>query len=179
MLRCEPSYSHFFWKHEKIKIKKNEKLHNVLILIVLFNAYFMQFIVDRKLFCLKHAGIIRNDIMISNYFHSDLSKPLSELGLFDRQALIVVPHQQGTGHLRGISSLSDQTDSRTIVNAPDGSNGSYFSLVKRVLSFINPFSYFGVSASSSSSGEQSQNGMWQYSEFSAPTAKPKCLLHSC
>lgn len=97
------------------------------------------------------------------FTEQDLSKPLSELGLFDRQALIVVPHQQGTGHLRGISSLSDQTDSRTIVNAPDGSNGSYFSLVKRVFSFINPFSYFGGSASSSSSGEQSQNGMWQYS----------------
>lgn len=146
---------------------------------MLFNAYFMQFIVNGKLFCIFHAGIIRNDIMISNYFHSDLSKPLSELGLFDRQALIVVPHQQGTGHLRGISSLSDQTDSRNIVNTPNGSNGSYFSLVKRVLSFINPFSYFGGSASSSSSGEQSQNDMWQYSEYSAPTAKPKCLLHSC
>ncbi|KAK9932484.1 hypothetical protein M0R45_019721 [Rubus argutus] len=97
------------------------------------------------------------------FTEQDLSKPLSELGLFDRQALIVVPHQQGTGHLRGISSLSDQTDSRNIVNTPNGSNGSYFSLVKRVLSFINPFSYFGGSASSSSSGEQSQNGMWQYS----------------
>ncbi|XP_061991401.1 plant UBX domain-containing protein 11 isoform X1 [Rosa rugosa] len=97
------------------------------------------------------------------FTEQDLSKPLSELGLYDRQALIVVPHQQGTGYLRGRSSLTDQTVSRNIVDTPNGSNGSYFSFVKRVLSFINPFSYLGGGASSSSSEEQSQNGMWQYS----------------
>nr|XP_011462624.1 PREDICTED: UBX domain-containing protein 4 isoform X1 [Fragaria vesca subsp. vesca] len=97
------------------------------------------------------------------YTELDLGKPLSELDLYGRQALIVVPHQKGTGYLRGSSSIADQTDSRNIVDAQNGSNGSYFSFVKRVLSFINPFSYLDGGASSSSSGEQSQNGMWQYS----------------
>ena len=102
-----------------------------------------------------------NDMMNSYDFHSGLGKPL-----YGRQALIVVPHQKGTGYLRGSSSTADETDSRNIVDAQNGSNGSYLSFVKRVLSFINPFSYLDGGASSSSSGEQSQNGMWQYSEFS-------------
>ncbi|XP_050373611.1 plant UBX domain-containing protein 11 [Argentina anserina] len=97
------------------------------------------------------------------FTEQDLGKSLSELDLYGRQALIVVPHQQGTGYLRGRSSLADQAVSRNAVNTPDGSNGSYFSYVKRVLSFINPLSYLGGSASPSSSGEQPQNDMRQYS----------------
>ncbi|XP_062144624.1 plant UBX domain-containing protein 11 isoform X2 [Alnus glutinosa] len=90
----------------------------------------------------------------------DLSKSLSELGLFNRQTLIVVPHQRGAGNYRGASSSSDQTD--TNVDSLDGTNGGYFTYVRRILSYMNPFSYLGGGASSSSSEQESQNGIWQY-----------------
>ncbi|CAN6580411.1 unnamed protein product [Malus baccata var. baccata] len=93
----------------------------------------------------------------------DLSKSLSDLGLFDRQALIVVPRQKGTSYLSGTSAFSDQTDSRNTVSSSDGSNGGYFSYAKRFLSYFNPLSYLGGGASSSSSGQQSENGTWEYS----------------
>ncbi|CAN6722918.1 unnamed protein product [Malus baccata var. baccata] len=93
----------------------------------------------------------------------DLSKSLSDLGLFDRQALIVVPRQKGTSYLSGTSAFSDRTDSRNTVSSSDGSNGGYFSYVKRFLSYFNPLSYLGGGASSSSSGQQSENGTWEYS----------------
>ncbi|KAM1385474.1 hypothetical protein ACFX2F_032033 [Malus domestica] len=93
----------------------------------------------------------------------DLSKSLSDLGLFDRQALIVVPRQKGTNYLSGKSAFSDQTDSRNTVSSSDGSNGGYFSYAKRFLSYFNPLSYLGGGASSSSSGQQSENGTWEYS----------------
>jgi hypothetical protein len=101
-----------------------------------------------------------------------LSKSLSELGLFNRQALIVVPHQRGAGNYRGASSSSDQTD--TNVDSSDGTNGGYFAYARRILSYMNPFSYLGGGASSSSSEQESQNGIWQYGEFPYLTVPVLC-----
>jgi len=91
----------------------------------------------------------------------DLSKSLSELGLLNRQALIVVPHQRATGYHREASSSSDRTNF-TNVDSSNGTNGGYFAYVRKFLSYMNPFSYLGGGTSSSSSGQESQNGMWQY-----------------
>ncbi|KAG2726104.1 hypothetical protein I3760_01G097000 [Carya illinoinensis] len=91
----------------------------------------------------------------------DLSKSLSGLGLFNRQALIVVPHQRAVGNYSRASPSSDQTNF-TNVDSSDGTNVGYFAYVRRILSYVNPFSYLGGGASSSSSGQESQNGIWQY-----------------
>jgi hypothetical protein len=97
---------------------------------------------------------------------------LSELGLFNRQALIVVPHQRGSGNYSGASSSSDQTD--TNVDSSDGTNGGYFAYARRILSYMNPFSYLGGGANSSSSEQESQNGIWQYGEFPYLTVPVLC-----
>ncbi|KAL1191152.1 Plant UBX domain-containing protein 11 [Cardamine amara subsp. amara] len=86
------------------------------------------------------------------YSDQDLDKSLSELGLFDRQALIVVPRKQATVYQRG-PSYSESN------NNTDPNSGGYFAYVRRVLSYANPFSYFGGSiASASSSGPEHQTG---------------------
>ncbi|XP_075661978.1 plant UBX domain-containing protein 11 isoform X3 [Castanea sativa] len=93
----------------------------------------------------------------------DLSKSLSELGLLNRQALIVVPHHRATGYHGEASSSSYQTNF-TSADSSNGTNGGYFAYVRRILSYMNPFSYLGGGgASSSSSGHESQNGIWQHS----------------
>jgi hypothetical protein len=95
-----------------------------------------------------------------------LSKSLSELALLNRQALMVVPHQRATSYHRGGSS-SDRATTTTSSGSANANDGGYFAYVKRVLSYVNPLSYFGGSASSSSSG-QAQSGIWEYSEFPYP-----------
>ncbi|BFG15702.1 hypothetical protein CerSpe_019760 [Prunus speciosa] len=89
------------------------------------------------------------------FSNQELNESLSDLGLFDRQALIVVPHQQGTSYQSGRPAFSDQIDSRNTVSSSNGSNGGYFSYVKGFLSYFNPLSYFGGGANSSSSGLKS------------------------
>ncbi|KAJ4837737.1 hypothetical protein Tsubulata_041221 [Turnera subulata] len=95
----------------------------------------------------------------------DLSKLLSELGLSNRQALIVVPRQRATSYHRGVSSSSAQMSSSTNADSSNSIVGGYFSHVRRLLSFINPLSYLGGGASSTTSGQaqSTQSGMWEYS----------------
>ncbi|XVE84569.1 hypothetical protein DITRI_Ditri17bG0023600 [Diplodiscus trichospermus] len=91
----------------------------------------------------------------------DLNKSLLDLGLLNRQALIVVPHQRSTG-IQGQRSSADQRNS-TPTEASAGSNGGYFAYIKSFLSYVNPFSYLGGGAGSSTTGQESQNGIWEYS----------------
>ncbi|XP_048234071.1 plant UBX domain-containing protein 11 isoform X2 [Ricinus communis] len=95
----------------------------------------------------------------------DLSKSLSELELFNRQALMVVPRQRSTSYQRGGSSSDNATTSYS--DSSTANNGGYFAHIRRMLSYINPLSYLGGNTSSSSSG-QPQTGMWEYSPNSAP-----------
>lgn len=60
---------------------------------------------------------------------------------------------------------TDQSNSRNIADSSNESNEGYFARLKRLFSFINPLSYLGGGSSSTSSGQQSQHGMWEYSEF--------------
>ncbi|XVF84447.1 hypothetical protein PTKIN_Ptkin17bG0037600 [Pterospermum kingtungense] len=91
----------------------------------------------------------------------DLNKSLLDLGLLNRQALIVVPHRRTDG-FQGQRSSADQRNS-TATEASTGSNGGYFAYIKSFLSYVNPFSYLGGSASSSTTGQESQSGIWEYS----------------
>ncbi|KAI4334757.1 hypothetical protein L6164_013469 [Bauhinia variegata] len=89
----------------------------------------------------------------------DLSKSLLELGLSGRQALILVPHQK-PDRMKGLS-VSEKTDYFT-EDSTGQTAGGYFQYAKRILSFINPFSYIGGGSNASTSVEESDNGMWQY-----------------
>ncbi|KAK1270649.1 hypothetical protein QJS04_geneDACA014151 [Acorus gramineus] len=91
----------------------------------------------------------------------DLSKTLSDLGFASREALIVVPHRHATVFHGG------QSSSHNVLNTvddtdPNNSGSGYFGLAKRIISFVNPFSYFGGSSSSSQSNSTSDDGLWQY-----------------
>ncbi|XP_059653929.1 plant UBX domain-containing protein 11 isoform X2 [Cornus florida] len=92
----------------------------------------------------------------------ELNQTLSELGLFNRQALIVVPRGQSTFHYGGGSSSRNQSNYNTLVDSSNGSNEGYFTFVKRIISYMNPFSYLGGGASSSNSMQESQTSTWQY-----------------
>lgn len=92
----------------------------------------------------------------------DLSKSLSDLGLLNRQALMVVPHQRAVAHHRGVSSSRDLTNSTNDSGSANDSNGGYFALLRSFLSYLNPLSYLGSTANSSNSEQESQNGMWEY-----------------
>lgn len=90
----------------------------------------------------------------------DLNKSLLDLGLLNRQALVVVPHRITTG-FQGLRSSADQRNSAP-TEASTGSSGGYFAYIKSFLSYVNPFSYLGGSASSSTTGQESQGGIWEY-----------------
>ncbi|XP_057960078.1 plant UBX domain-containing protein 11 isoform X10 [Malania oleifera] len=94
------------------------------------------------------------------FSHQDLSKSFSDLGLLNRQALIVIPQQQAMGQHKSLSH--DEVTSMTDANSLNGSNEGYFVYVKKILSFLNPYSYLGGSTSSTSSGQDSPNSTWQY-----------------
>ncbi|KAL8487426.1 hypothetical protein ACS0TY_023919 [Phlomoides rotata] len=91
----------------------------------------------------------------------DMDSTLSELGLLNRQALIVVPHNQSNPHHRGGTSQS-QSYSSNDAASPNASEG-YWASVKRILSYANIFSYLSRSDSSPDTARESQTGVWQYS----------------
>ncbi|XP_073099210.1 plant UBX domain-containing protein 11 [Elaeis guineensis] len=99
----------------------------------------------------------------------DMNRTLSELGFASREALIVVPHRQATRPPRDQPSSYDGWNTQS--GAGSGvSGGGYFEYVKRVMSYMNPFSYFGGGASSSSSEPSPSAGLWQY--------RPNPALHN-
>lgn len=75
-------------------------------------------------------------------------RTLSELGFASRETLIVVPHQS-------TRSLRPQPASNNLINtSQDTSNGNdsgYFGYLRRVLSYVNPFSYLGANMISANS----------------------------
>lgn len=77
----------------------------------------------------------------------DLSKQLSELGLSNRQALVVVlrPPSKGVSS-RGASNYGGSSST---------SNEGYWGTVKRMLSYVNPFSYLAGSPVQETHGSNS------------------------
>ncbi|KAF6162249.1 hypothetical protein GIB67_008378, partial [Kingdonia uniflora] len=113
----------------------------------------------------NHGGIDSYDLAIPYprkiFDDQDLSKPLSDLGLFDRHTLIVVPRSRGNSSSRGLTNSDVDTD-------PSTSNvGGYFGYVKKLLSYINPLKYLGGGTYRSSPG-QGSSGAWQYSPILTP-----------
>ncbi|XVF37826.1 hypothetical protein REPUB_Repub20aG0044400 [Reevesia pubescens] len=92
----------------------------------------------------------------------DLSKSLMDLGLLNRQALIVVPHQRTSG-FQGQRSSADQRNSAP-TEASTGNNGGYFAYIKSFLSYVNPLSYLGGDTSSSATEQESRSGVWEYGQ---------------
>ncbi|XP_020253441.1 plant UBX domain-containing protein 11 isoform X2 [Asparagus officinalis] len=91
----------------------------------------------------------------------DMTSVLSELGFGARQALIVVPHRQAIrSQKRSMPAAHEGQTAASMINETD--NGGYFGFVKRVLSYMNPFSYLGGSADSSNSEPAPNNGYQQY-----------------
>ncbi|KAL0432939.1 UNVERIFIED_CONTAM: Plant UBX domain-containing protein 11 [Sesamum latifolium] len=90
----------------------------------------------------------------------DLGSTLSELALFNRQALVVVPHNQNNLHHRGVPSHYEAYSSNDAGSSSEG--GGYWAFLRRILSYANPFSYLSGDASTPSATQESQNGVWQY-----------------
>lgn len=93
------------------------------------------------------------------FSNEDLGKTLSELGLFNRQALIVVPHSQAIGQRKE----GNRTPATNVIGSSSGSSEGYLSFVKRIISYVNPLSYLGGGTSSPSTVHESQSSTWQYS----------------
>lgn len=88
---------------------------------------------------------------------------LSELGIQNRHAMIVVPHRQSGQVSRPQSSASYD------VGGNSGAGG-YFGYLRNVLSYVNPFSYLRGNTTSSNPELQSNGGQQQLSMF------PKLIL---
>lgn len=91
---------------------------------------------------------------------------LSELGFAARQALMVVPHRQANIP----PATSNPQLSTSMVVSTDSNNGGYFALLKRALSFVNPFSYLGGSTNSSNfepapHTPRAQSNSYQYQPY--------------
>ncbi|XP_051118191.1 plant UBX domain-containing protein 11 [Andrographis paniculata] len=95
------------------------------------------------------------------FSEQDLDRTLSDLGLFNRQALIVVPHNQSTSHYRGGSS--DHQSNSSVETGSSDANEGYWAFARRMLSYVNPLSYLNRSPSSGIASQESDDGMWQYS----------------
>lgn len=102
----------------------------------------------------------------------DLDSTLSELGLTKRQALVVVMSKGSNLQFKGGASSSYQTNSSSDIGASNGSNQGYWALLKTALSYVNPLSYLGGGASSSSLAQES-HGTWQYGPNSSIVNNPR------
>lgn len=84
---------------------------------------------------------------------------LSELGIQNRHALIVVPHRQPGQVSRPQSSPSYDVGGNS-------GPGGYFGYLRTVLSYVNPLSYLRGNTNSSNPELQSNEGLQQLSMFS-------------
>lgn len=111
------------------------------------------------------SGKLGVDYCFIIWIHADLGKSLSDLGLHNRQALIMVRHQGISSDIRGASSSSDQRNSAANGVSSNENGDGYFAFAKRILSYVNPFSYLGGGSSPASSSHETQGDVRQYSEF--------------
>lgn len=98
-------------------------------------------------------------IFLIIWIAADLEKSLSYLGLSNRQSLIMVRHLGVTRDFRGASSSADQRNSAANGGSSDENGDGYFAFVRRILSYVNPFSYLGGTR------HETQGDVRQYSEF--------------
>ncbi|KAL0366663.1 UNVERIFIED_CONTAM: Plant UBX domain-containing protein 11 [Sesamum radiatum] len=106
-------------------------------------------------------AILLNVCLLAPITWTDLGSTLSDLGLFNRQALVVVPNNQNNLHHRGVPSHYEAYSSNDAGSSSEG--GGYWAFLRRILSYANPFAYLSGDASTPSATQESQNGVWQYS----------------
>ncbi|GLJ21854.1 hypothetical protein SUGI_0408660 [Cryptomeria japonica] len=90
------------------------------------------------------------------FSEEDMEKTLVELNLGTRAAIILVPYKSGIGPSDWHSSSQANTMGDT--GSQNSETGPGF--FARILSYINPFSYFGGSSSNQES--TSRDSVWQY-----------------
>ncbi|XP_009762764.1 plant UBX domain-containing protein 11 [Nicotiana tabacum] len=93
----------------------------------------------------------------------DLDRTLSDLGLHNRQALIIVRHNKVN-----VTPLHGQSSSAESNHSAIGFNEGYFSMIRRLFSYVNPLSYLGGSSNTSDTAQGSQNSIWQYGPNPTP-----------
>ncbi|KAK8940165.1 hypothetical protein KSP40_PGU020890 [Platanthera guangdongensis] len=98
------------------------------------------------------------------FSEEEMNKTLSELGFSGRQALIVI--QKGLLSSSGIQTATNSSSSN------DNTIG-YFGYIKRAVSYINPFSYFGGNSGSTSYEQAPDDDLWE--QGSKPGAQSSLL----
>ncbi|KAJ8547007.1 hypothetical protein K7X08_010593 [Anisodus acutangulus] len=93
----------------------------------------------------------------------DLDRTLSDLGLYNRQALIIVLRNKVN-----ITSLHGPNSSAESNRLASGGNEGYFAMIRRLFSYVNPLSYLGGNSNTSNTAQDSQNSIWQYGPNSTP-----------
>lgn len=91
---------------------------------------------------------------------TDLDRTLSDLGLHNRQALIIVPRNKVN-----VTSLHGQNNSAESNHTAIEGDAGYFAMIRKFFSYINPLSYLGGSSNTSNTAQHSQDSIWQYGNF--------------
>lgn len=88
---------------------------------------------------------------------TDLDRTLSDLGLHNRQALIIVLRNKvDVTSLHGLNNPAESNHT-TI-----GGDAGYFATIRKLFSYVNPLSYLGGSSNTSNTARDS---IWQYGSF--------------
>lgn len=91
---------------------------------------------------------------------TDLDRTLSDLGLHNRQALIIVLRNKVN-----VTSLHGQNNPAESNHTAIGGDAGYFATIRKLFSYVNPLSYFGGSSNTSNTAQDSRDSIWQYGNF--------------
>lgn len=91
---------------------------------------------------------------------TDLDRTLSDLGLHNRQAVIVVLRNE-----MNVTSLNGQKNPSESNHTAIGGDAGYFAVIRKLLSYVNPLSYLGGSSNASNTAQDSRDSIWQYGNF--------------
>lgn len=111
------------------------------------------------------------------FSEQDMEATLSELGIQNRHAMIVVPHRQSGQVSRRHSSASYDMGVNSGADDVGGNSGAvgYFGYLRTVLSYVNPLSYLRGNTNSSNTELQSNEGLRQLRHGSGPWSEPRPL----
>lgn len=93
----------------------------------------------------------------------DLDRTLSDLGLHNRQAVIVVLRNE-----MNVTSLNGQKNPSESNHTAIGGDAGYFAVIRKLLSYVNPLSYLGGSSNASNTAQDSRDSIWQYGPNPTP-----------
>ncbi|KAK6781390.1 hypothetical protein RDI58_023574 [Solanum bulbocastanum] len=93
----------------------------------------------------------------------DLDRTLSDLGLHNRQALIIVLRNKVD-----VTSLHGQNNPAESNHTAIGGDAGYFATIRKLFSYVNPLSYLVGSSNTSNTAEDSRDSIWQYGPNSTP-----------